>query len=247
MSGVPTPVYPIVRPFGNSALAPADPGGATLPIPIPSQVGVLVGAASFTDGFPAATMTDPEAGGIAPYGQDFNGIAYMLSAYLAMIQAGQTVTYNAFAVGEFVGYVKGAKLASVAVPGLVWTNNLDANATDPDVDPSNWIASIPRQLATAPGAGTINNAALPGPSDYVWDVDTAAGAVNFSGFIAQRDGQRIYLSNIGANLLQVLALNGGSTAARQVRNATDLALVQNQTLTIQYAAGAPGGGKWLLV
>lgn len=246
MSGVPTPVYPIVRPFGNSALTPTDPGGATLPIPIPSQVSILVGAASFEDGFPAATMTDPEAGGIAPYGQDFNGIAYMLSAYLAMIQAGQTVSYNAFAVGEFTGYAVGARLASTT-PGLFWTNNLDANATDPDVDPSNWIASRPLYRTTAPAAGTFNNVALPGPSDYVWDVDTTAGAVDFSGFIAQRDGQRIYLSNIGANLLQVLALNGGSTAARQIRNATDLALVQNQTLTIQYAAGAPGGGKWLLV
>lgn len=228
-------------------LAPTDPGGATLPIPIDSQVGVLVGAASFEDGFPAATMTDPEVGGIAPYGQDFNGITYMLSAYLAMIQAGQTVTYNAFAAGEFGGYKVGAKLASTAVAGLVWTNNLDGNTLDPDIDPSNWIASIPRFITTSPAAGTFNNVALPGPSDYVWDVNTVAGAVDFSGFIAQRDGQRLYLNCTGANLLQVLALNGGSTAARQVRAATDLALVQNQTLTIQYAAGAPGGGKWLLV
>lgn len=248
MSGVPVPQFPVVRPFGNPAVPPTDAGGATLPLPVDSQVGVLVGAASFEDGFPAATMTDPEAGGIAPYGQDFNGLGYMLSQYAALMQAGQLATWNDDAQTAFGGYAVGARLASATTPGLFWTNNLDGNAADPDVDPSNWIASRPLYRTTAPAAGTFNNIALPGPSDYVWDVDTTAGNVDFSGFIAQRDGQRLYLSNINsANLFQVLALNGGSLAARQVRNATDLALVQNQTLTLQYAAGAPGGGKWLLV
>jgi len=247
MSGVPNPVYPVVRVFGNSAVPPTDAGGATLPIPVDSQVGVLVGAASFEDGFPAATMTDPEDGGIPPYGQDMNGLGFMLSQYAALMQAGQIVAYNLVAATAFGGYAVGAKLASTATPGLVWTNNLDGNTDDPDVTPTNWIASVPRYITTSPAVGAFNNVALPGPSDYVWDVDTAAGAVDFSGFIAQRDGQRLYMSNIGANLLQVLALNGGSLAARQVRSPGDLALVQNQTLTLQYAAGAPGGGKWLLV
>lgn len=249
MSGVPAPVYPIVEPFSSAALAPGVPGGATLPIPVPTQVGILVGAASFQDGFPAATMVDPEVdGGIPPFGQDFNGILYMITAYCAMLQAGQLVPYNAVASAAFGGYALGAKLASVGTPGLIWTNNLAGNTVDPDVTPTNWIASRPLYITTAPAAGTFNNVALPGASDFVWDVDTTAGAVNFSGFIAQRDGQRIYLSAIAsANLLQVLALNGGSTAPRQIRAPFDQALVQNQTLTLQYAAGAPGGGKWLLV
>lgn len=243
MSGVPVPLYPIVEPFGTTAVNPDD---ITLPIPIPSQTGIVPGAASFADGFPPATRTDPEAGGIAPYGQDFNGILYMISAYCALLQAGQIVPFDAAVAAAIGGYAVGARVTSTT-PGLVWTNNLDANATDPDVSAANWTASRPIYLTTSPAAGVSNNIVLPGPSDYVWDVDTTAGAVDFSGFIAQRDGQRLYLSNTAANLFQVLALNGGSTAPRQIRNATDLALVQNQTLTIQYAAGAPGGGKWLLV
>lgn len=244
MSGVPAPVYPIVEPFGAAGIVPDD---VTLPIPVPSQVGVLVGAASFEDGFPPATRTDPEAGGIPPYGQDMNGILYMLSVYCALMQAGEIVPYNAAAAAAFGGYKVGAKLASAGTPGLIWTNNLDANATDPDVTPTDWIASIPRYITTAPAAGTFQDIALPGPSDYVWDVDTSAGNVDFGGFVAQRDGQRLYLSNTGANLFQVLASAAGSAAANRVRNATDLALVQDQTLTIQWAAGVPGGGKWLLV
>lgn len=241
MSGVAAPVYPVVEPFGTDAVVGTD---VTLPIPVPSQIAILVGAASFADGFPPATRTDPELGGVPPFGQDMTGILYMLSQYAALMQAGQSVPWNNAAQTFFGGYKLGAKLASVASPGLIFTNNLDGNAVDPDVSAANWVASRPLYITTAPGAGTINNAALPGPSDYVWDVDTTAGAVDFSGFIAQRDGQRIFLSCTGANLLQVLALNGGSTGPRQVRNATDLALVQNQTLTLQYSTGA---GKWLLV
>lgn len=243
MSGVPAPLYPVVEPFAADAVIVTD---VTLPIPVPDQTGVLVGAASFSTGFPPATRTDPEAGGIPPYGQDMNGILYMLSVYAAIMQAGQIVPWNTDAATAFGGYAKGARLASIATAGLSFENNLAGNATDPDVTVANWIASRPLFRTTAPAAATFDDIVLPGPSDYVWDVNTAAGNVNFSGFVAQRDGQRLYLSNTGANLFQVLALTG-SAAANQVRNATDLALVQNQTLTLQYAAGAPGGGKWLLV
>lgn len=244
MSGVPAPLFPIVEPFGTDAVVGDD---VTLPIPVPTQVGVLVGAASFADGFPAATRTDPEAGGVPPYGQDMNGILYMLSVYAATMQAGQLVPWNADAATAFGGYKVGARLASVAVPGLYFTNNLDGNATDPDVSVANWIASRPLFRTTAPAAGAFQNIVLPGPSDYVWDVDTAAGNVDFGGFVAQRDGQKLYISNTGANLFQALANAAGSAAANRTRAAFDLALVQNQTVTLQYAAGAPGGGKWLLV
>lgn len=244
MSGVPAPVYPIVRPFGNTLVPPNDPGGATLPVPVASQVGVLVGAASFEDGFPAATMTDPEAGGIPPYGQDMNGLGYMLSVYCALMQAGQIVPFNAAAVAAFVGYAVGAKIASVATPGRVWTNYVDGNTADPDVDLTGWAASEALSSATAPAAGTYNDFPLPGYSDYALDVDSAAGNIDFTGFVPRRNGQRLFLSNTGANLVQVLANNAGSVAANRVRAPTDLALVQNQTLTLQYFSGLT---RWLLI
>lgn len=241
MSGVPNPVHVIVEPFGSAA---ADPQYITLPIPETTQVGVLVGAASFEDGFPPATMSDPETeGGVPPFGQDMNGVLYMVTVYCALMQAGQRVPYNALAMAAFGGYAVGAELSSTT-PGRVWKNLLDANANDPDVDATGWYALDETLYAAVALSGAVNNYALPGASDYAIDFNTAGGALDFSGFISQRDGQRLYLSNVGANLLQVLALNGGSTAPRQIRNATDLALVQNQTLTLQYSAGA---GKWLLV
>ncbi len=241
MSGVDYPDFPITEAFGLLATAPAD---ITLPIPVPTQTGILVGAASFADGFPPVTRTDPALGGVAPYGQDMNGILYMLSQYAALVQGGQWPPFNAAVAAAIAGYFPGAKVASVSVPGRIWTNNLAGNAADPDTTPANWVADRPLYLAIAPGAGQINNYALPGASDFCIDVNTAAGAVDFSGFVPQRDGQKLFISSTGANLLQVLASNAGSTAANRVRAATDVAAVQNQTITLQYCEAVT---KWLLV
>lgn len=247
MSGVPVPTHIIVEPFGADAVAlpPSAPGAVTLPIPVPDQTGVLVGAASFATGFPPATMSDPDsAGGVPPYGQDMNGILYMMSAYCALLQAGQRVTWNTTAATAFTGYAIGAEFASVAVLGRVWVNLTAGNVSNPDVDPTGWTARDPLYTSITPAVGTYQNFVLPGASDYAIDVDTTAGAIDYGGFIAQRNGQKIFLSNTGVNLLQVLANAAGSTAANRVRSATDLALVQNQTLTIQWFSTL---SRWLLV
>lgn len=236
MSGVATPAI-IVKPFGATAAPPY----ITTPIPVAAGA---AGIASFNEGFPPATMTDPTAGGIPPSGADFNGIFYMLSAFCAMLQAGQGTAYSATASTAFTGYKIGARLRSVSAPGVVWTNLVDGNTADPDVDTTGWYASLPVWASTAPSAGAHNNFVLPVASDLVLDVDTSAGNMDFSGFVAQRDGQRLYVSNTGANLLTVDSLSVSSLTANRVRIPTDLAIVQNQTLTLQYSTGAL---KWLAV
>jgi len=241
MSGTTSPQYPVTEPFGALAASPAD---ITLPIPVPSQIGVLVGAASFADGFPPATHTDPEAGGVPPYGQDMNGILYMLSQYAALMQAGQIVPFNAAAAAAFGGYAVGAKVASVATPGRTWTNWLDGNTNDPDAVDTGWQASDPLHASDAPAAGTFNDVALPGASDYVLDVDTTAGNVVYTGFVAQRAGQTLTLANTGANLLSIHVLVG-SAANNQVRG-LDLDLVQGQTVTIQKVVDG-ALNKWVFV
>lgn len=241
----PTITYPVVRPFGNPAVNPTDPGGATLPIPLDTQIAVLVGAASFEDGFPAATMVDPETdGGVNPYGQDMDGILYMITQYCALMQAGLLVHYNADASTFFGGYAIGAKLASTT-PGRTWTNVLDGNVNDPDSVSTGWRSNNALHVTIAPTTGQHDNFVLPGASDFALDVDTTAGPIDFSGFVAQCDGQTLYLSNvIGASLMQILASNGGSGAANQIRSATDLGLIQNQTFTIKYFAGL---NRWLAI
>lgn len=233
MSGVATPPI-ITQPFGADAIAPY----ITNPIPVAAPV--TPGLASYDTGFPPLNMTDPASGGVPPSGADMNGILYALSAWCAFVQAGQIVTWDTNVATALGGYAVGARVRSGV---FTYTNTLDGNTANPTVDASGWWRDEPLYTTSAPAAGTYANVVLPGPSDYAMDVSTAAGGVNFSGFVAQRDGQKLFISNTGANLLQLLALTG-SAAGNQIRNATDLAAVQNQTITIQYSVGA---GKWLLV
>lgn len=240
MSGVPLPPQVIV-PFANEA---ADPAFITLPVPINSQTGVTPGAASFTDGFPPLTM--PSIGDpvfVAPFGQDMNGILYTLSAFCALLQAGQACAFDDEAQYAWGGYAKGARLASTSVAGRIWTNNLAGNDTDPDSDPTNWMADAPLYLLVTL-SGSHDNYVLPGASDYVLDFDNTAGALTLTGFIARRDGQRIYLTPTAANLLNVTVAAGGSTAANRVRGGADLSAIQNQTIALQYVAGI---SRWIFV
>src|SRR6202044_4157521 len=70
----------IAQPFG---FGPANPTYINIPIPVPSQISTTVNAASFTDGFPPSTMTPEASGGLPFFGQDMNGILYMITAYCA--------------------------------------------------------------------------------------------------------------------------------------------------------------------
>jgi hypothetical protein len=234
MSGAPTPER-VVEAFAAAAAPPY----ITLPIPVAADP--TPGKASFDTGFPAITMTNP--GGIPPSGADMNGILFTLSSWCAALQGGQIAAYDATAQTAFGGYKLGALLTKADGSGY-WQSIVDANMTDPDTGGAGWVSDSPLWASTAAPAGAHNNFALPVPSDLVLDVDTSAGDTNFTGFVAGRDGQKIFLTNTGANLLTVNALDAGSTSANQVRIPTDFAIVQNQTLTLQYSTGAT---KWLAV
>ncbi|WP_250534937.1 hypothetical protein [Caballeronia sp. AZ10_KS36] len=78
---------PVTVPFAQN--------GSRNGIPVPSQVSVTKGAASFTDGFPPLTMTSPLKGGIPPLGQDMNGILFVLSQIARWLMAGGSLAYDA--------------------------------------------------------------------------------------------------------------------------------------------------------
>lgn len=236
----------LVEPFAKNATTctPAAPvaGGRTFPFPQATQVGIVNGAASLDDGFTAANMTDPSAGGVPPFGVDMNGIMFYVSSWVAYLAAGQLPQYDATLQTAMGGYAIGSVLSQAADPFETWTSVVDANTTDPDTGGAGWVSSKP--LYSAVALTGSNDVVLPGVSDYVIAVTTTAGAVTYSGFIAQRDGQRITFINVGtgANLLTLSALTG-SVAGNQIRAASDINAVVNQSFSIQYSTGA---GKWIL-
>lgn len=229
MSGQPTPVK-LVEAFAINAA----PAYITKPFPVPSQIpGGNPGKASLNDGFTPLNMTPITGGGIPVSGADMNGICYLLSTTIAAVDAGQVFyPFDAVYAAAIGGYAVGATLQSVASLLQRWTNTLDGNTADPAADPSRWVSSVPLYATSAPTAGAHADNILPGPSDYVLDFNTAAGAVTLNGFVAQRDGQRLIISNTGANPLNIGALVG--TAANQVRMSFAVTLLQNDSITIQY-------------
>jgi hypothetical protein len=119
--------------FGFGA---SDPTYINLPIPYASQIGIDINAASFTDGFPPATMTPENSGGLPFYGQDMNGIIGMVSANCAALAAGAFPQFSAARASPLGGYPEGAIVAMANGEGY-WMNVSAGNSNNPDTSPAN--------------------------------------------------------------------------------------------------------------
>lgn len=125
--------------------------------PIPPTANPATGRAGFDQGFSAINMTAKEAGGIPPFGQDFNGIFYEVTNILRYMQAGGQPTFDAALATAIGGYPKGAMvLGSDGV--TLWQSKVDSNSTDPNTDPSDWGTfdiGLKEDLALPSGAGLV--------------------------------------------------------------------------------------------
>lgn len=241
MSGQPTPPR-IVEAFGINAGA----GYITNPLPVASQISVTPGAASLNDGFPPLCFQPTGSGGVPPSGKDFNGILYLLSAWVAYLAAGQYSQFDSTLATDMGGYAEGAVLQQSGNPLASWTSTTAGNSNDPDTGGADWISSVP--IYSNAALTGVNNVVLPGPSDYVIDVSTSGGAITFTGFVGQRDGQRVTFikSDNSANALQFASLSGSSSAANQLRIVSPgvSLITQYSSLTIQYSQVL---SKWVQV
>jgi len=104
-------------------------------------------------------------------------------------------------------------------------------------------ASITKYALSGLTTGTYTDNALPGLYDYAIDYDTTTGDIELDGWVAQRDGQIVTHSNIGANLLKI-GVNLGAAANRLRANAGPLVVLQNDSLTMQYIAAI---SRWIVV
>lgn len=104
---------------------------------IPPAANPATGRAGFDQGFSAINMTAKEAGGIPPFGQDFNGIFYEVTNILRYMQAGGQPTFSAEMATAIGGYPVGAVL--VGDDGKsVFQNTLDGNTNDPNSVTTGW-------------------------------------------------------------------------------------------------------------
>lgn len=110
-------------PFANS--------GEKQTIPVASQIGISSGRASFTDGFPPLTRTPLTAGGIPPYGTDFNGILNAITSSIRWSNAGGVYSFDSDFSSSVGGYPKGSLLSNSINSGY-WFNTTDANTANPE-------------------------------------------------------------------------------------------------------------------
>lgn len=150
------PKFPI--PWGNSA------GSAYIrSIPQSSQIGVQNGAASLTDGFPPLTFVPSIAGGVPPFGQDFNGFNKQVSQWAQWQSAGGPVFYDSGFSASIGGYPKGAMLQSSVLVGRIWFSTADNNSTNPDDQTggaANWIA-LPGTALPGQPIPVLSSTAIP--------------------------------------------------------------------------------------
>lgn len=233
---VPTPLI-IVEPFGLNAVA-AD---ITVPIPVPTQLPANPSRASFNDGFPPINFIPVSAGGIPPAGKDFNGLFYMITAYLAAFQGGMLPGYDAGASTAFGGYPLGAILRKIGSLGF-WISTVAANTSDPETGGANWSSIVPtptKALQLGVAAGTYNNYLPAGFGPFVGFLDlTPSGAVIITGSDSTNagDGQQLIITNLsGANPLTLNALDAGSLAQNRFRMPGNFTLGQNNSIRFVYS------------
>lgn len=138
----------------------ASAGGKNT-IPVPSQISVTPGAASFSDGFPPLTRTAVLAGGVPPFGLDMNGILYDITVVQQWQSAGGQFKYDLAFSTSIGGYPKGATLLS-SNNDAYWVSTADDNTTDPDSAlANNWASLSSYGIAIVGGLTNVNVALTP--------------------------------------------------------------------------------------
>lgn len=98
---------------------------------IPASSNNTTGRAGYDQGFPPINMTAKTAGGIPPFGQDFNGILYDVTLALRYMEAGSGFVYDSAFSTAIGGYKVGAMIPRTDGAGF-WLNLTDGNTTDPE-------------------------------------------------------------------------------------------------------------------
>lgn len=121
-----TPIQ-ITVPFATSGLKNA----------IPAAANPVTGNAGYDAGFPATNMTPKEAGGIPPFGQDFNGILFDITTAIQYLEAGMQFPYSSAFATAVGGYPLGAIVTRTDGSGF-WRNTVPNNTTNPETFGAGW-------------------------------------------------------------------------------------------------------------
>lgn len=236
-SGAPTKIQ---LPWGAGA------GSAYInAVPVPSQIGIVNGRASWTDGFVPLNMTSPLAGGVPPFGQDMNGALNQISAGVQWLQAGGAPFYDSAFQSAVGGYPKGAVVASVAYPGVYWYSQADNNTSNPDSAGTNWTPIYwphGSQAYTTAGAHSFT---VPAPqiAFQIWAGGGGSGATSGAGSGSTGGGGAEYrvglLTGLTVGASVTVTVGAGGTAGSGTGNG---GAGGNSSFASSVVANGGGGG-----
>lgn len=182
-------------------------------VPVNSQIGIQDGAASFNDGFVPDNFAPVAAGGVPPFGQDFNGILNVDTAWMQWMQAGGPIPYDSTFASAIGGYPKGAVLSSAVVLGAQWYSTVENNTTNPD-DPltsSGWArVGVPAgAIASFPGSVPTGYVSLNGSgSGASFTIGSASSGASY----AAADALFLYAYNWSNSQLAIYTSAGAVTS-----------------------------------
>ena len=145
---------PLIAPIANDGLKNTIPDNAT-----------GSNYASIAEGFPEMTMKAPKDGGLPPWGQDFNGMFYLMSSQTCFLQNGGIITFDQDVSNKIGGYPQGAILdymtpenSYVKVKSLIDNNTYNFVTTPSYIDGEHW-EEITISATTSWGniTGTLSN------------------------------------------------------------------------------------------
>lgn len=188
------------------------------------------GQASLQTGFPPENFEPVAAGGVPPFGADFNGLLNQMSAWDRWAATGGFPPYDAVFQAAVGGYPKTAIVQSLVDPLLLYESIVDGNLTNPDNGGAGWIIWFRKQssnvdiyvnvstgndannglspaTALATTQAAVNLAWTWPPSQYIINIHIAAGT--YTGGMATPLSAGPSLNIVGAGIGSTI-LDGGS-------------------------------------
>lgn len=164
----------------------ADSGDKQV-IPNESQIPITGGRASYPDGFPPLTRTPISAGGIPPFGTDFNGVLNDITSAIRWYNAGMHYTFDSIFSTSVSGYPRGAILLKSSLSGL-WQSSIENNTSNPDAGGSGWEdITAGRLINVRTFTSSTNYIPTPGTRFIIVEVQGAGGSG--AGVLATSSGQ----------------------------------------------------------
>lgn len=138
---------------------PFADAGSKQNIPNDSQIGITAGRASYVDGFPPLTRTPLAAGGVPPFGTDFNGVLNDITSAVRWAQSGAGYPFSASFNTAIGGYPKGAKIPNSSLDGF-WVNTVDGNQNNPETIGGSLTGWIPSDNSSSVSISGLSGSSL---------------------------------------------------------------------------------------